>query len=265
VTPKIRVEKLQEGLLAKRFGKRILFCHEVGSTNDWAKELAKLGAVEGTVAVVEVQTAGHGRLGRKWVSPEGGLWFSVILRPRQHPLEAAGLVFVAGLAAADVLHDVYGLVVETKWPNDVLASGRKLCGILCEMSTTGEKVGFAVIGIGVNVNFEVKEVFPKSLASTATSVKDELGRAIRLEELLRALLERLESVYDLLSERGLPAVIEKWKKYASFLGQKIEVTSGSEKSRGLALDVDGDGALLLKLDDGTVKRVHVGDVSLRRE
>jgi len=146
-----------------------------------------------------------------------------------------------------------------------LVKGRKLCGILGEMSTTGEKVGFAVIGIGVNVNFEVEKVFPKSLASIATSVKDELGRAISLEELLRVLLERLESVYDLLSERGLPAVIEKWKKYASFLGQKIEVTSGNEKSRGLALDVDGDGALLLKLDDGTVKRVYVGDVSLRRE
>jgi BirA family biotin operon repressor/biotin-[acetyl-CoA-carboxylase] ligase len=263
VSQRISIDKLQEGLQTKRIGRSIFLSREVGSTNDWAKELAELGAEEGTVAIAETQTAGHGRLGREWFSPRGGLWFSVIFRPEMSPSEAIGLVFVAGLAVAEVLREKYDLKVETKWPNDVLVNGKKVCGILAEMNTKGRAVKFVVLGFGVNANFLVEKVFPRSLKEVATSLEKELGQKVRLEELFKGLLERLGSRYDECAERGLAFLLADWRKYAGFLGRKMEVRSGSEKLIGVASDVDGDGALVLRLEDGATQRVLVGDVSLR--
>jgi BirA family biotin operon repressor/biotin-[acetyl-CoA-carboxylase] ligase len=263
VFQKISVDRLQEGLQTKRFGRSILFRREVGSTNEWAKELAELGAGEGTVAIAETQTAGHGRLGREWFSPRGGLWVSVVLRPKMSASEAIGLVFVAGLAVAEVFQEKFGLKVETEWPNDVLANGKKVCGILAEMSTKGRVVNFVVLGFGVNANFPVEEVFPESLKKIATSVEKELGQKVPIEELFKALLEKLESKYDQCAEKGLAPLLTEWKKYAGFLGRKVEVKNGSEKLLGTASDVDCDGALVLRLEDGSTRRVLAGDVSLR--
>jgi len=259
----VNVDRLQEGLRTKRFGRSILFLREVGSTNDLAKELAGYGAVEGMVVVAETQTAGRGRLGRGWVSPKGGLWFSVVLRPELKPAEAVRLVFVSGLAVAEVLRELYGVRVETKWPNDVLVKGRKVCGILTEMNTTGEKVNYVIVGVGVNANFDVKKDFSEDLKTVATSLKNELGKKVKLEELFRALLEKLENIYGLFLKEGFAPVLGKWKTYAGFLGCQVEVASGTEKWVGLALDVEDDGALIMRLEDGTVKRVFVGDATLR--
>jgi BirA family biotin operon repressor/biotin-[acetyl-CoA-carboxylase] ligase len=259
----MNVDRLHEGLRTKCFGRNILFLREVGSTNDLAKELAGYGAVEGTVVVAETQISGRGRLDREWISPKGGLWFSVILRPELKPAEAVVLVFVAGLAVAEVLRELYGLRVETKWPNDVLVNGRKVCGILTEMNTTGEKVNYAMVGVGVNVNFDVAKVFPEELRKVATSLENMLGRKVRLEELFRALLEKLENIYGLFLEEGFGPVLGKWKTYEGFLGCQVEVASGTEKWVGLALDVENDGALVMRLEDGTVKHVFVGDATLR--
>ena len=257
------MDKLQEGLRTKRFGRNVFFSREVDSTNEWAKELASLGASEGTVAIAETQTHGHGRLGREWISPKGGLWFSIVLRSKLAAGEAVKLVFVAGLAVAEVLRELYGVRVETKWPNDVLVKGRKVCGILTEMNTTGEKVNYVIVGVGVNANFDVKKAFPEDLKTVATSLENELGRKVRLEELFRALLEKLENIYALFLKEGFGPVLGKWKTYAGFLGCQVEVASGTEKWVGLALDVENDGALIMRLEDGTVKRVFVGDATLR--
>jgi len=263
VSAKINVDKLQEGLQTKRLGRSIFFSRVIGSTNGWAKELATLGAVEGAVAIAERQTAGCGRLGRKWISPAGGLWFSVVLRPRLSAGEAVKLVFVAGLAVAGVLRELYGLRVETKWPNDVLVNGRKVCGILTEMNTTDETVNYVVVGIGVNANFDAEKIFQEELRKVATSLENELGRKVRLEQLFRGLLEKLESIYDLFMKEGFAPVLGGWKRYAGFLGCQVEVTSAAEKWVGLALDVGDDGSLIVRVEDGTVRRAFVGDVSLR--
>jgi len=262
VSAKIKPDKLQESLCTKRFGKRVFFSCEVNSTNEWAKELAKLGAEEGTVAVAGTQTAGRGRLNREWISPEGGLWFSIVLRPKVRAAEAVQLVFVVGLAVAEVLRGKYGMKVETKWPNDVLVNGKKICGILIEMNTTGQKVNHIVAGIGINANFEVGRVLPDQLREVATSLENELGRKIRLEKLFRALLENLEKIYDLYILRGFAPVLEEWKRYANLLGHKVEVTNQKEKITGLALDVNNEGALVLRFEDGKTRHVFVGDVSL---
>lgn len=263
MSAKISVEKLQEGLKTKLLGRYLFFSHEVGSTNDWAKELAELGAPEGTVAIAETQTAGRGRLSRKWHSPKGGLWFSILLKPKLKPMETVKLVFLAGSAVAETLRDLYALKVETKWPNDVLVDGRKVCGILSEMKTVGEKVAYAIIGVGVNANFDADRMFPAELRETATSLETLLGRKVVLEELFRTLLEKMDNLYELFLKSGFNQILEKWKGFASFLSCEVEVLTGSEKMEGLAVDVDGDGALVLKLKDGSLKRVFVGDLSLK--
>jgi len=257
------VDRLQEGLRTKSLGRNILFSHSVASTNDWARELAKLSAPEGTVAIAETQTSGRGRLSRKWVSPIGGLWFSVILRPKLPANKAAKLVFAAGLAVAEVLRELYSLPAETKWPNDVLVHDRKVCGILTEMNTTGKKVNYAIVGVGINANFNAK-VFPDSLRETVTSLETKLGRKIRLEELFKALLERLECLYGLFLSGGSGSILDRWKSYAGFLGHQVEVAGQTERLSGLAVDVDNEGALILRLEDGAMKRVLAGDVSLKK-
>ena len=263
MSAKLNVNQLQNGLRTRRFGRSILFSREVDSTNKWAKELATYGAGEGTVVIAETQTKGRGRLDREWISPTGGLWFSLILRPNLSPTEAVSLTFVAGLAVTEVLREMFDLRAETKWPNDVLVNGRKICGVLAEMNTTGETVNFVVVGVGVNVNFDVENVFPEQLKKVATSLEKELGRKVKLEKLFRALLERLENLYELFIKEGFNLILEEWKNYAGFLACKVEVSSPTGKMSGLALDVDDEGSLVLRVEDGTVKRVFVGDVSVQ--
>jgi BirA family biotin operon repressor/biotin-[acetyl-CoA-carboxylase] ligase len=260
VSAEINLEKFQASLHTKRLGRRVFFSRKVKSTSDWAKKLAKMGAEEGTVAVAETQTAGRGRLGREWASPRGGLWFSIVLKPKREADEAAKLVFVASLAVAEVLHEKYGLRTETKWPNDVLVNGKKICGILAEMNTKGERVNYVILGIGVNANFRADDVLPELMKTRATSIEKEFGKKIRLESLLKELLEKMETTYDGYLETGFAPLLEQWKKYAEFLGRIVVIMDQEERLNGLALDVDLDGALILKLEDETRKRILVGDV-----
>jgi BirA family biotin operon repressor/biotin-[acetyl-CoA-carboxylase] ligase len=260
VPTRINLERLQESLLTKRFGKRVFFRREVNSTSEWAKELAKIGAEEGTVTVAQTQMAGRGRLEREWISPRGGLWFSIVLRPDQKAHEAVKLVFVGSLAVAEVLHEKYGMRTETKWPNDVLVNGKKICGILAEMNTKCENVNYAILGVGINANFCAEDVLSESVKTTATSIQNELGKKIRLESLLKALLEKMESIYDTYMGAGFTSLLERWKRHAAFLGHRVVVTNQNEELKGLALNVDLEGALILKLEDGTTRRILVGDL-----
>ncbi|OGD45675.1 biotin--[acetyl-CoA-carboxylase] ligase [Candidatus Bathyarchaeota archaeon RBG_13_46_16b] len=259
------LNKLLEGLETKRVGRSVFFKRSVASTNSWARRFAGLGACDGTVFLAETQTAGRGRLKRRWISPAGGLWFSVVLRPKLKPTEAFGLVFVASLAVAEVLEEFYGLKTQAKWPNDVLVNAKKICGILAETKLESKNVEHVVVGVGINANFGVKKFLPEDLWKTATSLKDELGRKIELEMLLKALLEKLERLCDVFLEKGFSVVLDEWKKYAGFLGRQVKVVSMDERLTGLALDVDNSGSLVLKLGDGTVRHVVAGDVVLRSE
>jgi len=238
---------------------------ETSSTNELAKQLALSGAKEGTIIISATQSSGRGRLRRTWASPLGGLWFSIILRPRIRPADVHKLTVLAGLSAAETLRRLYGLAIETKWPNDILVDGRKICGILCEAHSKGEKVNFAIVGIGINANFDPLKALPNSIAANASSIETELGRRIRLEDLLAALLERLEANYDTCMESGFASILAVWKKHASFLGQEVRVIDRGKPITGLAEDVDEEGYLVIKLKNGTSKHVLAGDVSLRKK
>jgi BirA family biotin operon repressor/biotin-[acetyl-CoA-carboxylase] ligase len=253
---------LKKGLKTQVMGQTMHFFREIPSTNDMAKELALIGAKEGTVVAAAAQTQGKGRLGREWISPAGGLWVSVILRPKVSPEHAPRLTLLAAVAVAKTLGKLYNLKPEVKWPNDVLIDGKKVCGILTEASTKGKCLDFVVIGFGINANFPLNRL-PASLHCSTTTLQEELGKEVNLEALLRSLLEEAEYYYWIFSKGNFEAVLTEWKRFAKFLGSYVYVTSLSEKVEGWAIDVDEQGALIVKLKDQTTRRIVVGDVTVR--
>jgi len=262
-TERIKLSKVKEGLQTSVLGHPFLVFRELTSTNEIAKELALRGAREGMVVVAETQTEGKGRLKRKWISPVGGVWFSIILRPRVEPRHASKLTLMASVAVAKTINKLFPLKAEIKWPNDVLIKRKKVCGILTEANTKGETLEFVVIGIGINANFNLDEL-PLSLRGSSTTLREELKREIDRESLLCALLEETESYYNLFTNAKFDTVLTEWRTLAGFLGSYVEVGSHGEKIRGRAVDIDEDGALMVKLKDRTLRRVASGDVTLLR-
>lgn len=180
------------------------------------------------------------------------------------PADVPKLTVLAGLSTAETMQELYGLRIETKWPNDVLVNGRKICGILGEANSKDEKVNFAILGIGINANFDANKSLPDSIAANASSIETELGRKIRLEDLLGALLERLEADYDTYTESGFASILAIWKKHASFLGREVRVIDHGKSITGVAEDVDEEGRLIIRLKNGTSKHLLAGDVTLQK-
>jgi len=257
---RISSSKIRECLHTRILGRSVLYFRTLTSTNDFAKQLAARNMKEGTVVVAENQSSGKGRLGREWVSPEGGLWFSIILRPLMQPKDAAKLTLLGSVTVARTVSKLYGLKAEIKWPNDVLINQRKLCGILTEGEINGKTLHFAVLGFGVNANFNL-EALPKHLGESATTLKEQLGREISREILLCRLLENAEAYYDMLSNGKFEAILNDWRKLSGFLGSYVKIISCREKIEGWAVDLDDDGALIVRLKDQTTHRVISGEVA----
>ncbi|NIP67208.1 biotin--[acetyl-CoA-carboxylase] ligase [Candidatus Bathyarchaeota archaeon] len=254
--------RIREGLQTDFIGQELYYQAEVTSTNDLAKELAEKGSKEGTVVLSETQSQGRGRHGRRWESPAGGVWLSIILRPKIEPQEASKLTLTAGVAVARVLRETFDLKAEIKWPNDLLIHGRKVCGILTETSTTGEALDFVVVGLGVNSNVDLDSL-PDTLRGSVTSLKEELKGEINQQEFLRALLEKLEQYYKLFIQMEFDSILEEWRRLATLLGRYVEITSLDEKIKGQVVDVDQNGALMIRLPDGSLKRFVSGEVTLQ--
>jgi BirA family biotin operon repressor/biotin-[acetyl-CoA-carboxylase] ligase len=236
---------------------RIHYFPEIGSTMDAARELAKKGAGEGTIVIAEAQSRGRGRLSREWLSPEGGIYFTLILRPRISPAYAPRINLMTGIAVAVTIKELYGLKAELKWPNDVLIEGRKVCGILAEMDAEMDVVNFVNVGIGINVNTSIPR-FEK----TATSLKHALGREISRRELLSALVVEIQRWLPSLMKADL---LEEWRRLSATLNKEVRVTSLGEEVTGQAIDIDTTGALIVKDKDGSLRTVLVGDCIHLRE
>lgn len=257
-------DEISYGLATKRIGRCIHYFTTIGSTNQEAKRIAAEGASEGTIVVAEAQTSGRGRMARAWFSPEkGGIWFSVILRPALHPTEAAKFTFMGAVAVARAIRKMTGLAAEIKWPNDIHFEGRKLVGILTELSAEMDAINYIVMGIGINVNVESNE-FPPELQETASSLKRETGCDISRQGLLREILAQLEALYDQVMLQGFELVFAEWREMNCTLRHEVKVISSSQQFTGLALDIDNDGALLVKKANGEIEKVVSGDVSVRR-
>jgi len=256
---RIKPPKVKENLRTKILGQAIVYFQELNSTNDFAKELAVRGAREGTIVVAETQTMGKGRFKRKWISPENGLWFSIVLKPNAPLKHAQKLTLLASVAVAKTINRLYGLEAQIKWPNDVLINQKKVCGMLTESRIKGEKVDFAILGIGINANFNVESI-PRHLREEATTLKEELGKEIKREILLCELLAEIESHYELFRRRRFEEILEYWRRLAGFLGSNVEVKSDEETVEGQAIDIDDDGALIIRLKDETFVTVTSGDI-----
>ncbi len=237
---------------------RIHYFPEIGSTMDAARELARKGAKEGTIVIAEAQAHGRGRLSRKWLSPKGGIYFTLILRPRISPAYAPRINLMASVAVATTIKKLFGLNAELKWPNDVLIEDRKVCGILAEMDAEMDVINFVNVGIGINANTSVPQ-----FVKTATSLKDVLGREISRKDFLSVLLGEIERQQALLMEADL---IEEWKKLSGTLNKYVRILSPGEVIVGRAIDIDTTGALILKERSGSLKKALAGDcIHLREE
>ena len=237
---------------------RIHYFPEIGSTMDVARELATKGAGEGTIVLAEAQAHGRGRLSREWLSPKGGIYFTLILRPKISPVYAPRINLMASVAVATTIRKLFGLNAELKWPNDVLIAGRKVCGILAEMDAEMDVVNFVNVGIGINANTSVRQ-FEK----TATSLKDVLGKEISRKEFFTALLVEIERRQALLMEAAL---LGEWKKLSATLNKDVRIVAPGEVIVGLAIDIDISGALIIKERNGSVKKAIAGDcIHLREE
>lgn len=243
-------------------GQVLHWYEELGSTSDRAKELADEGAEHGEVVVAEAQTAGRGRRGRTWVSPpRKNLYFSVILRPDLPPSRAPELTLVGSLALCDALRQA-GVAAAIKWPNDVLASGKKIAGILTELAAEPERVHWVVLGAGVNVNARAED-FPEELRGEATSVLLERGHPAPRALLAAACFTALEGWIDRHAEEGFGVVREAWRERNATLGREVVVKGDGREIVGTAEDIDEAGALLVRTPAG-LERILAGDVKLLR-
>lgn len=259
----LSLSEVKNHLRTRVVGHPLVYFRELTSTNQMAKLLAEKLPREGTTIIAERQTEGRGRLNRKWVSPSGGLWFSIVLRPKVQARHLPKLTLMASVAVAKTLRRLYGLRAEIKWPNDVLVNGKKVCGILTEAETKGESAEFAVVGIGLNANFDLM-VLPKSLESSSTTLRNELKREIRREVLLGSLLDEIESLNESFSKEHFDRLLDQWRSLAGMIGASVEVRVDGEKVQGQAVDIDQDGALILRLKDDVTRTVSFGDLTVTK-
>ena len=241
-------------------GKTVHFARETDSTNLWIKRLAKEGASEGTLALAEFQSAGRGSLGRSWEVPEGtSVMMSILLRPKFEPQYAPTLTLVMGMAVAKAVKNL-GFDVSIKWPNDVVVSHKKICGILTEMGVRDGKIDYAVIGVGINVN--IKE-FPEEMADKATSLYLESGKEFDRSQIPGLVMEAFEEYYEKFAATcDLSGLKEEYESILANYNQPVRVLA-KEPYEGVARGITDGGELLVEKTDGTIVAVSAGEVSVR--
>lgn len=253
-------DEIRSRLDGQLVGAEIVQYAETDSTNLRAMELGEHGAAEGLVVIADLQTAGKGRLGRSWSSPAGvNLYTSVLLRPPIQPWDAPQLTFLSAVATARAIHEVTGLSPRVKWPNDLLLGGKKVAGLLNEMSAETEAVHCVVLGIGININMSADQ-FPADLRYPATSLAIEKQAPVSRLELATALYRHLEGLYQEFLRSGIGSVLAAWQELCDLVGRQVRVASGPVELTGEVTGLGADGALLLRCADGSVERILAGDV-----
>jgi BirA family biotin operon repressor/biotin-[acetyl-CoA-carboxylase] ligase len=242
-------------------GQAVYSYASVGSTNDEAKRLAEAGAPEWTLVLAEAQTAGRGRLGRRWLTAPGtALALSLVLRPALAAGHATRATLLAGVAVCEALEQVAGVPAALKWPNDLLLEGRKAGGILVETGLAGAKLDYVVVGIGLNVS---QAPPPEAVLFPATCVEGAAGRPVDRLTLLRGIVERLAARYAGL-DGDYGQLHADWLRRLAWVGERVVARSPEGDYHGLLAGADEDGALRVRLDGGEVRRIVVGEISLRR-
>lgn len=243
-------------------GHNVCYFEELGSTNIQAKLEAENGAVEGTLVVADMQTAGRGRSGRSWNSPAGtNVYFTLILKPAYAPDKASMVTLVMALAVAEGIYETCGVEAEIKWPNDVVVNGKKVCGILTEMSAERDIIRHVVIGVGVNVGLQE---FPPEIAAAATCLQAECGREVSRAALVANIMKAFEKNYESFRQNtDLSGILEKYNRLLVNRDREVRVLDPKGEFRGIARGIDESGELLVEREDGSVAKVYAGEVSVR--
>lgn len=257
----LREHDIKQRLKTKLIGKELHLLPEVASTNTFGMELASKGSPEGTAIIAETQTRGKGRLGRTWISPKGNLYLSVILRP-DIPLHKAPLITLMGaVAIASAINAACNIRPSIKWPNDIFVSNKKVGGLLTEMSAEQDRIKHIVLGIGIDVNMDLA-VLPPEVRAQTTTLALESGQRVDRTQLLRHILASLEEWYQVYL-RNDAGVLSEWEKFNMTIGNRVMVSGQGDVLEGLAQGIDSEGRLILRLDDGSLKQVAAGDVTLK--
>ena len=257
---KLIPKEIKKSLKTKTLGQKIHYFEEVASTNKIAKEMASNGTEEGAMVLAETQSGGaRGRIGREWISPFGGVCFSLILRPKVPPRHASKITLAAATAVCKVIRDLYGLDAKISWPNDILIGGRKVCGILTDMAMDYNSIKYIVLGFGVNVNVEMLS-FPAKIQKTATSIKEELGKTVSRKDFIDAVLVEFERQYHNFNEEQFDVILNEYKGMAYPMGSRVIVKYQDKLYEGTSVDVNEDGAFVMKTNDGSVMTFVTGDV-----
>jgi BirA family transcriptional regulator, biotin operon repressor / biotin---[acetyl-CoA-carboxylase] ligase len=253
---KLLVGEIKNGLKTKIFGKQIFSYDSIGSTMDEVMRLGLADRSEGVVVCADGQTKGRGRLGRRWESKKGrGLFFSILLRPRLSVIESARLTLVFAVALCEALRKIARVEAQIKWPNDILIHGKKVAGILTEMNAEMDRVNFIVVGVGVNVLEGEKD-----LLASATSIFLETQDKISRVRILQEILFEVERYYHRFQDKEFSSICNQWRKSSATLGQRIRLGEGRHAVEGIAKDIDSDGCLLIRTDQGSIVKRTAGDV-----
>jgi BirA family biotin operon repressor/biotin-[acetyl-CoA-carboxylase] ligase len=248
--------EVSRGLDTRAFGRKIFYFDTLTSTIDTAMDLGVKGALSGTLVLAEAQTKGKGRLGRDWFSPKyKGLYMSLILRPDMLPTQAPILTLLAAVSICDAIKNSTGVVTQIKWPNDILVGNKKLCGILTQVVAETDRIDFVVISSGINVNND-----KKSLIANATSLKEQKKEEVSRVSLLQEILRELEANYLVLEKKGASSILERWRQHNTTLGRRVKVYCQHKHVEGEALNIDTDGGLIIRKDNGINEKVMAGDV-----
>ena len=244
------------------FAGDIYFYDEIGSTNDECKKLAEEGAKHGTLVVAEKQTKGKGRRGRSWESPKGtGIWMTLLLRPDIEPYNSSGLTLVTAMAINKAVQEITGLDAKIKWPNDIVVNGKKVTGILTEMSAQLEMINYIVIGIGINVN---TEEFSQDIAKTASSLKIESGKTIKRSSIIALFGKYFEQYYaKYIKTQDMSLLIDEYNKELINVDRQIKVLSKENSYTGIAKGINRHGELIVETENKELKNVVAGEVSVR--
>ena len=255
-------DEIQKGLTTDYIGQKIYYYKELESSNITAKEKVRSKRnelTEGTVIITEKQTGGRGRLGRKWFSPKGGIWLSIILYPHLSPVYISRITLMTAVAVVKAIKELTQIQGLIKWPNDILIHEKKVCGILTEMSAELDSINWLVIGLGINANIDYKE-FPKEIKDISTSLKEILKHKIPRIKLVQLFLSEFEKYYNMLNKKESALILNEWKLYSHTLGRKIKVKAGNKVIIGQAIDINDKGALIIKKDNGECLEIISGTI-----
>lgn len=257
----LTLAEIENSLHTEYIGRNLYYFDSITSTNVKAKEIA-LDEPEGTVVISEEQTRGIGRLGRSWISPKKkGIWLSIILKPEVEPMNVSKIALVGAAAVNKALKDM-GINSQIKWPNDIVVNGKKVCGILTEMSCELNMVNYVVMGIGINVNLDKTDI-PGDLQDKATSLKEATKEEVDRKILLANILNNFEELYKDFKIGDISNTIEICRENSVLLDEEVRIIRGKETRIGKALDINSEGELVVQFENNVVENIFSGEVSLR--